>query len=544
MFSFHKIIALFFFLMVATLVSAQPDSDLPSEQLEVIKEFEAHLEDSEKLDVKPDLPPLNTNAQQVKYNIPDQNMDIEYLPPTIRPIAMKSEKLADIYSTYLKLGYGIPASPYGELGYNYRKDENYNFGVLLKHHSAKKKDVDFQQFMENYGKLYGSYYFGSSLGADAALHFKNDQVHFYGFNFDPTDSTDYVREDVKQVFNTFGFETELYNREAMEGDLGFKAGTKFARITDRFDSGETNFDLYLDGTKWFSEQYALRLHLGSDFTFFSTQDSTQNLHNFYINPSFSFHKEIFRLKMGAVLAWGAGTFKPFPDIEASANILGKKLAVFAGWQGGFRKNNFQQLTDYNPFLASDPMLKNTSYFHYFGGINGRYKMFNYKAEVGYKPSNELALFLTDNRDNKRFQVLYDTVNIINIAGTITAEPVKNLQIDVMVGQNIYSVKNEEKAWHLPSLESNISLRYTALKKENLMLRAEAYIADAVPVRNSFGETEDLNSLFDISLGAEYFVTKNIGIFVNANNLFNNKRQRWYRYPSYGINLLGGVTARF
>ena len=171
-------------------------------------------------------------------------------------------------------------------------------------------------------------------------------------------------------------------------------------------------------------------------------------------------------------------------------------------------------------------------------------MFNYKAEIGYKPSNELALFLTDSRDNKRFQVLYDTVNIINIAGTITAEPVKNLQIDIMVGQNIYDVKNEEKAWHLPSLESNISLRYTALKKENLMLKAEAYIADAVPFRNSLGVAQDLYSLFDLSLGAEYFVTKNIGVFINANNLFNNKRQRWFRYPSYGINLLGGVTARF
>jgi len=46
------------------------------------------------------------------------------------------------------------------------------------------------------------------------------------------------------------------------------------------------------------------------------------------------------------------------------------------------------------------------------------------------------------------------------------------------------------------------------------------------------------------LGAEYFFSKNIGAFLQVNNLANNRRQRWQNYPTLGLNALVGVTARF
>jgi hypothetical protein len=38
--------------------------------------------------------------------------------------------------------------------------------------------------------------------------------------------------------------------------------------------------------------------------------------------------------------------------------------------------------------------------------------------------------------------------------------------------------------------------------------------------------------------------KNFGAFVDLNNLANNKRERWYLYPQFGLNILAGITARF
>jgi hypothetical protein len=38
--------------------------------------------------------------------------------------------------------------------------------------------------------------------------------------------------------------------------------------------------------------------------------------------------------------------------------------------------------------------------------------------------------------------------------------------------------------------------------------------------------------------------KDVGAFLDINNILNNKRERWYRYPMVGLNFMAGVTARF
>jgi hypothetical protein len=34
------------------------------------------------------------------------------------------------------------------------------------------------------------------------------------------------------------------------------------------------------------------------------------------------------------------------------------------------------------------------------------------------------------------------------------------------------------------------------------------------------------------------------VFLDINNLLNNRRERWYRYPTIGTNFMGGFVARF
>ncbi len=542
MFSYKNIKLLFVAFLFSNTLLAQ--DDLPSEQVEVIKDFEAHLVESEKLDLPPTLPEISAENTALNYNLPAFNMNLDYLPPSIRPIAMSTAKLPAAFDGYAKLGYGFPKSPYGEFAYRYSKASNYNMGVHLKHHSANFDNVDFQQFMENSGKVYGTYYTDNGPAFKGAFEYTNDQVYFYGFNFDERDNNTYTKEDVKQAFNKYAFQTEVFNGAQTEANLNYKGAIDASFLHDNYNTNEKNLVIDLGAKKWIEERFSFNLQGIADYTFYENIDTTHNLHNYHVKPSFGFHQDIFRLKLGANFAWGNSEFTVFPDIEASANIIGKKLAAFAGWTGDLSKNNFDFLSDFNPYILSTPEIKNTAFNHYYGGIRGRVQNVNYQIEAGYKPTKNLALYLSDFIEAKRFRVLYDDVNIINISGTITAEPIKHLQVDARLGQNIYDMKNEEKAWHLPSLEGNVGLRYKTLKDQKLHIKAEAYFADAVPYLDENIATQDLNALFDLSLGAEYFVNKNIGIFFDANNLFNNKRQRWYRYPTYGINILGGITARF
>ncbi|MEM9918413.1 MAG: hypothetical protein AAF990_09980 [Bacteroidota bacterium] len=529
------------FLIVAGNAFAQ---DLPSEEVEVIKDFEATLEETERIEVTPELPPQDTTSRNLIYDIPSKTISVEYLPPKIRPIATKGDPIPPSYNAWLKLGYGIPSSPYAELAYNYLKKDEYEFGGQLKHHSANFKDRENQRFSFTNVNANGTYFFDEGFALKGNLGFTADEVHFYGYD---QEQTPYSRDDVRQQFNTFDANFKFFNSERTQGDLNYFAALDFYNMTDNYATDERGFLLDFGVTKWFDDRHPLTVGLKTDFTNF--QDTAkQNLNNFFLTPSFTYHGDQFKIKVGGNLTSHKDNFQFFPDIEGAVKILGNRLTAYAGWNGNLHKNNFQNLTDFNPFIISRIQLNNASFNDFFGGVRGSVKVFDYQAQIGLKKVNNLALFLNAplavNRiDTLRFNVLYDTADIFYLKGTITARPYPALEVLLTVSQNAYSLDNEDKAWHLPSLDFNVGATYRTME-DRLKLMAELFIQDGVPFRTTEGEIEELNALVDLNIGAEFQVGKNFGLFFQINNLLSNKRQRWNNYPTYGLNILGGITARF
>ncbi len=520
---------------------AQPD-DLPSEEIEVVKEFEAILEESEKLAVNPALPPVDSTSRKLVYDIPSKTLSLDYPPPKIRPIAMKGDAVTEAFKGYTKLGYGIPNSPYGELAYNHSDGDKLSVGGHIKHHSANYKKLEHQRFAETFGKLDGTYFFDQGFAVDANLNYTNDEVHFYGYDHT---AESFEREPIRQIFKTFEFGTRFYNGERTNGDINYSAAFDFYRQTDNFAAGENNFDIELGATKWFKSKHPLNIKLITDFTIYE-DTIKQELSNFYLQPNFTYHGEGFKIKLGANLTSNNDILRVFPDVEASYSIVGNKLGAFVGWNGDLQKNTMRSLSDYNPFIAtySRLELRNTAYNNFYGGVRGTLQVVDYEATAGLKKADNLALFLNDNQeDSKRFFTLYDTVDIFYIKGSVKAKPISGLEVILTVGQNIYTTTVQAKAWHLPSIEANASVRYTTLN-DKLLLKGELFVENGVPFIDELGTVDNLNGLIDLSLGAEYRFSKNFGVFVDANNLASNNRQRWYRYPTYGLNILGGITARF
>ncbi len=543
MMSIKNIVSTFIFLVIAVVAYAQPGGDLPSEEVEIIKNFEAALEESNKLEITPELPPLDENSRKLVYTIPSKTLNVEYLAPKIRPIAMKRDPIPKVYNGHIKLGYGIPSSPYVEGSYHYVDPKKFELGFNGMHHSANFKDLDNQRFALTDIGFDGTYFNsdqGFAIGGN--LGYTIDQVHFYGYDHD---EQTFARDQIKQEFKTFEAGAKIFNGERTNGDLNYTAGFDFYRLTDNYASDENNIDIKLGVTKWFNEQHELTLGITTDFTTYDDQMEKNNLNNFYLMPNFTFHGDAFKVKVGANLTSNDDKFKVFPNAEAAVNIVGNKLSIYAGAEGSLYKNSFKKLSDYNPFIVSRTNLeiKNSSYNNFYGGIRGNLKVVDYQGQIGLKKVNDLALFIQHPVDTLRFGVLYDTVDVFYIKGTINATPIKGLEIIGTVGSNVYSLNNQEKAWHLPAFEVNVGLTYTTLE-DKLRIKGEVFVENGVPYMNDLGEADKLNGLFDISLGADYQLAKNFGIFFQLNNLANNKRQRWANYPTYGINILGGITARF
>ena len=100
-----------------------------------------------------------------------------------------------------------------------------------------------------------------------------------------------------------------------------------------------------------------------------------------------------------------------------------------------------------------------------------------------------------------------------------------------------------RPWHTLPPEISGSVRWNPIKK--LTLTSDIWTFSGGRYLSRINKEDyKLGSGLDLSLGAEYSFGKKVSGWLNVNNLFNNKYQRWRDFPVYGINFLGGVLIHF
>ncbi|MCY1375462.1 hypothetical protein D9M69_628780 [compost metagenome] len=62
--------------------------------------------------------------------------------------------------------------------------------------------------------------------------------------------------------------------------------------------------------------------------------------------------------------------------------------------------------------------------------------------------------------------------------------------------------------------------------------------------NPDGTYKKLPMIVDINAMASYDVIPRLTLFLQADNILNQKYQLWNQYPVYGINILGGIRFKF
>ena len=532
---YRNILFLTFIISSAALYS----QDLETETVEVVKNFEARLADANKIRLEPAPETKQVSDKKFDYLIEEKLLEIAYLPPSIKSLGVSTDKIDPGYKGFVQAGFGYPLSPYLDAGYLFGEEGNSNFLARLSHHSANDKNLENQRFSDSDLLLKGTLLTNRGFSVDGFSTVSLDNHYFYGYNHD---DTTFTPDDVRNKLNLYELGLKIYNSEETGSNLNYWAGFNAYRFANNFATRETGLNIDLGLTKWFGDD-PLTVALGTDLTRLK-DTSIQKLNNFYVNPSFSFGTSSVRIKVGAQLASADEEYFIFPDAEILFNVAGSGMSVFVGGDGGLRKNNFKILSDYNPFLVPQISgMRNSSFYDLYAGVKGLAAGIEYSAQAGYKPTNDLALFeANQDKEWTRFDVLYDTATIVYLKASVKGELFENLDLSGSIVQNFYDLNTEAEAWYLPNLQANVGLSYLTLDQQ-LRLKAEIYVTDAVAYQE-LELPDEPNLLFDISLGADYFFTPNIGLFLHLNNLSTNKYRRWYGYPGFGLNVLGGVTARF
>lgn len=537
----HPHIILFGFAVMLTLpLSSQEDKQLPVDQIEVIKAFDARLVEADKLPFLAKLPAPDTVVKQKEYSVSSPALTINYGTPSLRPLALHPEALPAVYDGYLRAGYGAPNALLLAGGYEFSDVETYLIRVSAEHIAANKKMYDHQRYASTDIQLEGSWYDASGMvQVDPELRYRLNERYYYGY--DHADSNA-VFDHYKQRFTYFDFKTEIRNPERLDGNFNYSGSLWFAHTSDLFDARENSFILDLAGEKLISGRHPLKAEIIADFTTFQNP-TTYPLHNFYFNPSFTLTGETYRFQIGGKIASNDDQFYIFPNITGSIELASKRIVAFADFEGSFIKNSLRKLSIYNPWINSPPdTIRNTKWLSLSGGMEGHVSGFYYSASVTYRVNEALALFLPSQEDQRKFNVLFDDGNVVSFEATVHGQPAKGLDVGATLVKHVYDMDTEERAWHLPSLEFNLFSSFRTLE-DKLTLNGSISVATGVAIRSDEGEPDRLNNLIDVSLGGEYYFMRNLAGFIKINNLLSNKYERWENYPTFGTMIMVGLTLR-
>jgi hypothetical protein len=58
------------------------------------------------------------------------------------------------------------------------------------------------------------------------------------------------------------------------------------------------------------------------------------------------------------------------------------------------------------------------------------------------------------------------------------------------------------------------------------------------------QSERLKSAYDLNAGVEFTVMPKLNLWLQFNNILNNKYERWNQYQVLGFNFLGGIVYSF
>ncbi len=530
-------------------LSAFAQNDLEDNSVTVVTNFEARLTDAERVRVNPAPPPADTSSRRQSYTIVPRPLSIDYPAPTIRPRALPRAEVPDIKRGWVQLGLGMPSMLYGDASYDLSGQDNLDLGIFANHYSFNNnKKVENQKASDTRVGAEGNYLFDQGFAVGGGLSYDTKSRYYYGYNFSDLaeDSTlTFTDDEVRQRFNTFSLHTEIYNGTRTQGNFDYRAGIGLYLMDASPAVRESNLDLSISATKWINDTNPLDVEFQAGFTSFK-DTSTQNLNVVSLSPSYTvLVADRVKLKAGVRLTSQENDFDVFPNFSASAVIVDGLLNAFAGVEGNVVKNTLRTLSDYNPWINTRLRVRNSEATRYYGGVEGTFRTISYRAEAGYKYLDNLALYVNSRDANgiPKFDVIYDDGSQVYIQGTATLPLVEGLDLNANFVQRFYSMEDEEKPWHLPSLSLNAAGIYT-LSNLPLQLRADLFLENGLPYRTPEGGAGNLNALLDLSLNAEYTITDTFGAWVRVNNLLNNKRERFYQYPTIGTNFMIGGSARF
>jgi hypothetical protein len=516
--------------------------------IEITSSFKPVLREAVKINFNAAPPVADTSKPRLTYTIPNQYLFLAYQPGEMKPVALQRDSLPPWENdNYVKVGVGNVYQPLFDMGFSAGDGKNSFLNLFAKFINSNG-NLSYQKNSLTDVKLTGVFKTDANLEWNGSIGFKEDGYYLYGFR---PDTLKYTADDLRQRFQTFEAQIGMRNTVPTEFGLTYHPTLKVSVFSDNHSPGgnETNSVLNLPLEKSLGKDYAFDLGFTANLTHYNlagqpgASSAGQNNNLFFLTPAFLVKRSNFFLQASVAPSWDNKGFYLLPNFMADLSTSDQRFTFQMGWIGYYNKGSYQRFESMNPWLAQPGTLLNTRVQEIYAGFKGSIdKHFTYAAKVGSTTYKNMPLFVNDSINGGRdFLIRYESsMQALQLHGEVSY--LQGEQFTATASLNVYqytNLKTEAKAWGLIPVDLNTNLKWEAFK--DFWAKLDLYAFEGAQYRAADGSAHSGQGGVDMNAGVDYRITRQVDLWFQLNNLFDDRYERWHQYPVYARNFLIGIV---
>jgi hypothetical protein len=534
--------------------TAQNNGSL-SEEIVVTTVYKPVLADAVKIRRNPNLDDTQPYKAPVTYTTLDKRVEQNTSIRQLEAMKMPLERDSILANNYVRAGFGSLRTLFGEAYVNNGPDEALQVGAFAKHLSQQGSNLAKQNESRTEVGVFGKT-IGERNTLTGRVNYLRRNNYFYGYDNALVTA---LIDPAKQHFNTLSAEGELArNYQDTTSAFTYAVKANGYLFSNAYSAKENNLVVTGYVNQTINQFYA---GLGASLDVASQKDVAYSINNSFLrlNPYLKFQGDNYKIDAGLNIVKEFGfssRFFVFPAVKLEFQVVPEYIRLFAEAKGDVNRTSLRSLTEINPFLNQNIDIKNSvDKLDIAVGLKGRIIAgLGFKASVFRNSVSDLPLFLSSIQPtvanpaiptgNNRFNVIYDDgkARVTGFNGELDYKASDDLNIFGRAEFRDYKLATQAQAWNLP--------------KFKLTAGTVIHISNKVDVNGSLlfrGATKDLNSaaqvttiksFADLNGGINYKATKQISVFVQANNILNSNYQTYQYYRNYGFNIFGGAGFSF
>lgn len=577
---YYSLYIFFIFLLFAsTQTFAQGGGDPLAGQDSMVLENDRIIDiiDSDKPAIAiPIRTPQEPKTDEIKYSSKDYYIESEVVLPPVKPQTYQTPKPEKgkgrdtLKNNFVKIGFGKYVTPMADVMLS-GGNKIMTYGLDFSHLSAHGDAIPLRNFRNDGLALKANVMRGyNQFGAKFAAF--NTSYFNYGGKFagkdtiskDTLDKNSAIKDSLRNGFTQLDLAGDMIHSE--EGaKLTYSAGL---RIWDIIKNKGKNLDLNKGGNELnitlspsMSYRLAEGLNLGAitDFTYgLATIRAKENRFFMKVEPNVVYARKGIKAKAGVNLNYYANaadsltTKNPLsilPIIEAQYDVIPTMLKVMLGYSGGMKYNNYFNVYSENRYISTASLLRpSVEKVNVYGGASASLmKKLDLAGKVYFrKVSNQLMYVIAE--DGRYFGMDYVDLNNfgVHLDGNYAFN--KALKTGISIDFNQYKTTTKTdlykgKFLQNPAFKTRLYGMYNWRNK--LSVNSEIFLYGSTPMTIAADNTiKSRKAFFDWDISADYRITKQISAFVQLNNIFASKYQRWWNYAERRFDVRAGMSFIF